>query len=121
MWSFEPHHTQDTLETVQRKLAVGEAVLWDVREQDEWDQGHLQAATLMPLSILTKEFRDGTLAPRLHRQVPADKIVYCHCRAGVRVLTAANVLNALGYDVRPLEAGYAALLNLGFVPSAPAG
>ena len=114
MWSFEPHHTQDTLETVQRKLSSGEAVLWDVREQDEWDQGHLQAATLMPLSILTDEFRNGTLAPRLNRQVPADKIVYCHCQAGVRVLTAAQVLNALGYDVRPLQAGYAALLNSGF-------
>lgn len=117
MWPLEPKHTSDTLETVQHRLDAGEAVLWDVREQDEWDTGHLQAATLVPLSVLSNEFREGALAARLGRQLPAGKTVYCHCGSGVRVLTATKILKALGCDVRPLKAGYKTLRKAGFEPA----
>ena len=45
-------HTKDSLETIQDRLANNEAILLDVREQDEWDLGHLKAAMLAPLSVL---------------------------------------------------------------------
>ena len=53
----EPTHTKDTLDMVKKALAENKAVLIDVREKSEWDQGHLQGAKLLPLSSL----KDGAL------------------------------------------------------------
>jgi rhodanese-related sulfurtransferase len=117
MQPLPTEHTSDPLDAVQRRLDSGEAVLWDVREQHEWAEGHLQCARLMPLSVLQHEFQEGRLAARLGRQLPADKIVYCHCAHGVRVLQAASMLQALGCDVRPLRAGYDELRAAGFADS----
>jgi rhodanese-related sulfurtransferase len=46
--------------------------------------------------------------------VPGDRIVYCHCAKGVRALTAGGILEGLGYDARPLKAGFDELRNSGF-------
>ena len=46
--------------------------------------------------------------------LPMDKIIYCHCRSGGRVLMATSILEKLGYDIRPLKAGYSELLMGGF-------
>ena len=64
----------------------------------------------MPLSSLKK----GVDAGALGEQIPKDKIVYTHCVKGVRALAAANILEKLGYNVRPLRAGYEELANAGF-------
>jgi hypothetical protein len=56
----EERHTADTLDQVKTSVAAGSAVLIDVREQEDWDSGHLQAARLVPLSVLT---RDGAAIP----------------------------------------------------------
>ena len=104
-------HTKDSLELIQQRIAAGEAILIDVREQDEWDSvGHLQVAALVPLSELKKEKLDEALAQKL----PKDKIIYCHCASGGRVMPASAILYTLGYDVRPLKAGYDDLLEAGF-------
>ena len=65
----------------------------DVREQDEWDGGHLAEATLMPL---------GELEQRRHELDPAAPVVIV-CRSGRRSLTAAEIL---------LEAGFRDVWNL---------
>lgn len=103
-------HTKDSLDIVKKKLADKEAVLVDVREQAEWDAGHLDAAVLLPLSALQKE---GKAAKTLTK----GKIVYTHCKAGIRSVTAAEILEKQGYDVRPLKAGYQELLDAGFAPA----
>ena len=46
--------------------------------------------------------------------LPKDKIIYCHCLVGGRCLEAARLLQPLGYDVRPLKAGYPSLVKAGF-------
>jgi rhodanese-related sulfurtransferase len=103
-------HTRDTPMQVQKALADDKAVLLDVREQSEWDAGHLKDATLLPLSALNK----GVAAEALAKIAPKDKIVYLHCASGLRCLKAAEVLKKQGYDARPLKAGYAQLLKAGF-------
>jgi rhodanese-related sulfurtransferase len=103
-------HTKDSLQTVKENLKAGKAVLIDVREQEEWDAGHLKAARLVPLSRLGAE---STLAELL-KALPKDKIVYAHCRAGVRCLTGGAILKKHGYDVRPLKTGYEGLVAAGF-------
>ena len=109
-------HTEDSLETVRQALANEEAMLIDVREQGEWAAGHLEAATLVPLSELEEKTDDERFVELLLNTLPQDKIVYCHCRSGRRVLVAAPILRKLGYDVQALKAGYSELLEAGFEP-----
>jgi phage shock protein E len=103
-------HTKDSLETVRRALADKKAILLDVREQAEWNEGHLRDAKLLPLSVLN----EGADAQTLAQVLSKDKIIYAHCRSGRRCLQAADILRKQGYEVRPLKAGYPELLDAGF-------
>jgi phage shock protein E len=102
--------TNDPLPTVQENLATHKAVLVDVREPGEWKEGHVEGAISLPLSSLKK----GVDTSALEHQVPKDKIVYTHCVMGVRALKAAKILEKLGYNVRPLKAGYEDLVKADF-------
>jgi rhodanese-related sulfurtransferase len=104
----EMKHTSDTLDQVKISLADGKAVLIDVREQGEWDIGHLKAASLVSLSLLSK---DGE---SVSSTLPKDKPIYLHCRSGSRALNAAGILKSKGYDARPLAAGFGDLVKAGF-------
>lgn len=103
-------HTKDSLESVQQAVADQKAVLVDVREPEEWNEGHLSGARSLPLSVLEKGVKPDALANLL----PKTKIIYVHCLAGGRCLEAADILAPLGYDVRPLKPGYKALVTAGF-------
>lgn len=105
-----PGHTKDTLADVKKNVDAGKAVILDVREQNEWDAGHLKGAILMPRSKLTV---DAELAGLL-KQLPKDKVIYTHCRAGGRALTCGEILKKHGFDIRPLKPGYEDLIKAGF-------
>ena len=102
-------HTKDSLKTIQKATADKTAVLVDVREANEWKAGHVAGATFLPLSVL-KEASAEAVAKKL----PKDKIVYTYCRAGRRSVAAAELLEKLGYDVRPLKPGFEELIKGGF-------
>jgi phage shock protein E len=106
-------HTKDSLDTVKKAVADDKAVLLDVREKGEWDDGHLRDAKFLALSELR-----GAKADDVAKVLPKDKIIYCHCASGMRCLRAADILKKNGYDVRPLKSGYADLVKSGF-PAAP--
>lgn len=103
-------HITDSLETVKKRVKEKRAVLLDVREQNEWDAGHLKHAKLVPLS----KIRADSLTKEEKKNLPKDKPIYCHCRSGGRVLSVAKILRAKGYDIRPLKAGYSKLIAEGF-------
>jgi len=69
--------------------------LLDVRQQDEWDAGHIDGAQHIPL---------GELAERL-AEVPRDKVVVCVCRSGQRSEAARKGLSQLGIEAENLEGG----------------
>jgi hydroxyacylglutathione hydrolase len=74
----------------------GEAQLVDVREPDEWTEGHAPRAILIPL---------GELMSRRGELDPARPVVTI-CRSGRRSLTAAEILLGTGFrDVRSLNGG----------------
>src|SRR5262245_37617382 len=100
-------HTKDSLDTVKKAVTAKKALLVDVREKQEWDQGHLKDAKLLALSALKGPTADLQILPK-------DKPVYLHCRSGGRCLQAAEILRKLGYDARPLKQGYQELLKAGF-------
>lgn len=71
-------HTKDTPEEVKKAVRGGKAVLLDVREKDEWDDGHLKDAKLLPLSTL----KGGAKAEDVAKVAPKDAIVYLHRESG---------------------------------------
>jgi sulfur-carrier protein adenylyltransferase/sulfurtransferase len=77
----------------------GAALFVDVREQDEWDEGHIPAAVHIPRGYL--ESRIENVAPDRSARV----VVYC--AGGSRSAFAAKTLEELGYDnVVSLAGGY---------------
>ena len=103
-------HTKDSLDVVKQAVAQQKAVIIDVREQDEWQQGHLAGAGLLPLSMLER----GVPPQELAKILPKDKVIYCYCLAGGRCAEAAAMLKPLGYDVRAIKPGYPQLVKAGF-------
>jgi rhodanese-related sulfurtransferase len=103
-------HTKDSLDVVKQAVREQKAVIIDVREPDEWQEGHLNGAGLLPLSALER----GVPPQELAQILPKDKIIYCYCLAGGRCEEAAARLKPLGYDVRALKPGYPQLVKAGF-------
>jgi molybdopterin/thiamine biosynthesis adenylyltransferase/rhodanese-related sulfurtransferase len=71
-------------------IESSDPVIVDVREQDEWDEGHVPGAVHIPRGHL--ESRIEAAAPDRSRQV----LVYCS--AGNRSAFATKTLQELGYD-----------------------
>ncbi len=72
--------------------------LLDVREQDEWDAGHVDGAQHVPL---------GQLAARL-AEIPRDRVVVCICKMGGRSEAARVGLVQMGIEAENLEGGMVA-------------
>lgn len=72
-----------------------EVMFLDVREQDEWDAGHIDGAVHVPLGQLRTTLDD----------VPEDGTVVAVCRSGARSSSAASALREVGYDVLNLTGG----------------
>src|SRR5207253_8283621 len=85
---------------VARRLAEGDkVVVIDVRDPDEFRDGHLEAATNISRGFL--EFRVGTAVSD-----PSTPVVL-YCQTGLRSMLAAKALKDLGYStVINLQGGY---------------
>jgi rhodanese-related sulfurtransferase len=83
------------------KLETGEAIIVDVRERDEWDEGHIAGATHMSR---------GTIELEIEKQVSdTDAMIICHCGGGGRSALAAESLQKMGYkNVRSMAGGFKA-------------
>ncbi len=106
----ELKHTEDSLRTVQESVASKKAVLVDVRDLVEWNDGHIQGAIHLPFRDLQDKFDENALRQKL----PQDAIIYTHCAVGFRALKAAKILEKYGYDIRPLKPGFKELVDAGF-------
>ena len=82
-------------------------VLLDVRESDEWRQGHLEGALPLPRGFL--EIKVESAVP--NKETP----IIAYCAGGVRSLLAAKAIKEMGYqNVSSMAGGYAAWKNGGF-------
>lgn len=97
-----------TVDDVKARLENGQRpVLLDVREREEYREGHLEGALALPR---------GFLEMRVEEAVP-DKAtpVVAYCAGGVRSLIAARTLKEMGYtDVSSMAGGYTAWKNAGY-------
>lgn len=80
---FRQVHVSDV-----RALVESGATIIDVREENEFANGHLIGATNIPLSQLRERMNE----------VPKDKKVYVHCRTGQRSYNAVMALQGAGFD-----------------------
>src|SRR5438874_9173986 len=83
------------------KLKSGEATIIDVRDKDEWDEGHIPGATHMSR---------GTIELDIEENVPdTDAMIICHCGGGGRGALATQSLEKMGYkNVRNIAGGFKA-------------
>ncbi len=72
------------------------AVLLDVREAMEWQEGHIPGAIHIPL---------GQLRARLS-ELPREKEIVVYCRSGQRSYYACRILNQRGFRARNLSGAY---------------
>jgi molybdopterin/thiamine biosynthesis adenylyltransferase/rhodanese-related sulfurtransferase len=91
---------------VQDRIQNNGVALLDVREKEEWDEGHLPGATFLPR---------GFLEVRVEKEVPEkSKPVIVYCAGGTRSAYAAKTLQDLGYtDVVSMAGGYGQWKNAG--------
>jgi sulfur-carrier protein adenylyltransferase/sulfurtransferase len=81
---------QVDIDEARRMLDQPGTVLIDVRESDEWRQGHVPQAVGIPR---------GFLELRIEEKVPDRKTpVILQCASGTRSLLAARALSELGYE-----------------------
>jgi sulfur-carrier protein adenylyltransferase/sulfurtransferase len=82
-------------------------IVLDVRESDEWRQGHLEGALPLPRGFL--EIKVESAVPDKNAPIIA------YCAGGVRSLLAAKAMKEMGYqNVSSMAGGYAAWKNGGF-------
>lgn len=96
MFGMGPQVSQVSSHEVAERLEKGEApVIVDVREPDEYAEGHIPGSRLIPL---------GTLPERMG-EIPSDREVVVVCRSGGRSTAACQHLQAAGYQVKNLTGG----------------
>jgi phage shock protein E len=106
----QAQHSNVSLHQISQQIRANQAILLDVREKAEWDDGHLAGARLLPLSTL----QAGVNPTELARYLPKDRVIYCYCAAGARTPQAAALLRQYGYQAYPLRQGYDDLVGAGF-------
>lgn len=86
----EPTYMNITAEEAKKIMDTEEGyIILDVREQEEYDQGHIPGAILLPL---------GTIADQAHTVLPdKDQLLLVYCRSGRRSKQAAEILVEQGY------------------------
>ena len=87
----ETGYQQITAQEAKAMMDVGAgAIVLDVREQEEYDQGHIPGAVLLPVGEITQESAAAAVPEK-------DTVVLVYCRSGNRSKAAANELVQLGY------------------------
>ena len=86
----ENSYQQITQETAKEMMDTQEVVILDVREQHEYDSGHIPEAVLLPVGTITEETAASVIDD-------LDTTVLVYCRSGNRSKTASQALADLGY------------------------
>ena len=88
--TVENTYQQITQEAAKEMMDTQEVIVLDVREQDEFDAGHIPGAVLLSVGTITKDTAAAVI-PEL------DSVVLVYCRSGNRSKTASKALIDLGY------------------------
>ncbi|MBI3784566.1 MAG: molybdopterin-synthase adenylyltransferase MoeB [Deltaproteobacteria bacterium] len=97
-----------SIDQVKEHLANGnQNILLDVREKEEYREGHLEGAVSLPRGFLELRIEQTVL--------DRDQPILLYCGSGTRSLLAAKQLKELGYQsVVSMTGGYTAWKNAGY-------
>ena len=83
-------YQQITQEEAKEMMDTQEVIILDVREQDEYDSGHIPGAVLLPVGSIDEDTAAEVIPE-------TDSTVLVYCRSGNRSKTASSALAELGY------------------------
>ena len=83
-------YQQITQEAAKEMMDTQEVIILDVREQDEYDSGHIPGAVLLPVGAIDEDTAAEVIPEK-------DSTVLVYCRSGNRSKTASAALADLGY------------------------
>ena len=83
-------YQQISQEEAKSMMDTQEVLILDVREQDEYDSGHIPDAVLLPVGSIDADSAAAVIPEK-------DTTVLVYCRSGNRSKTAAAALAELGY------------------------
>ena len=83
-------YEQITQEKAKEMMDTQDVIVLDVREQDEYDSGHIPGAVLLPVGTIDEDTA-GEVIPE------KDSTVLVYCRSGNRSKAASDTLVKLGY------------------------
>lgn len=86
----ENSYQQISQEEAKKMMDDQEVLILDVREQDEYDSGHIVDAVLLPVGNINEDTAAEVIAAK-------DSVVLVYCRSGNRSKKAAEALAELGY------------------------
>lgn len=88
--SEERGYTHISQEEAKEMMDTQDVLILDVREQEEYDSGHIPDALLLPVGTITEESAAEVIPDK-------ETTVLIYCRSGNRSKTAAKTLTELGY------------------------
>ena len=88
--SSESDYQQISQEEAKEMMDTQDVIILDVREQDEYDSGHIPGAVLLPVGTIDEETAAEVIPEK-------DSTVLVYCRSGNRSKTASSALAELGY------------------------
>lgn len=91
-----------TIDELETAIAEGKFVV-DVREDHEFEAGHVPNARHIPLSTV----------PDRTAELPQGEQIWLICQGGVRSMKAADYLEAQGFDVVSVAGGTGAWISAG--------
>lgn len=88
--SSESSYQQISQEEAKEMMDTQDVIILDVREQDEYDSGHIPGAVLLPVGTIDDETAAEVIPEK-------ESTVLVYCRSGNRSKTASSALAELGY------------------------
>ena len=83
-------YQQISQEEAKGMMDTQDIVVLDVREQDEYDSGHIPGAVLLPVGTINEDTAAAVIPEK-------GSTVLVYCRSGNRSKTASSILAELGY------------------------
>ncbi|HXM32172.1 MAG TPA: rhodanese-like domain-containing protein [Chthoniobacterales bacterium] len=100
------HITEISPGDARKEIERGDAIFIDVREGDDWRDGHAEGAKHLSRGVIEMEIEDAVPDSR--------KPIICYCGGGSRSALVAESLQKMGYEnVRSLAGGFRAWKEAG--------
>jgi phage shock protein E len=101
------HVTEISPAEARKEVEESGAILIDVREEEDWQEGHAKGA---------KHLSRGIIELEIEEEIPdMKKPIICYCGGGSRSALVAESLQKMGYEnVRSIAGGFRAWKEAGF-------